>query len=122
MRKADKGGRIVNIASAVVPMGRPNYAHYVASKAGVIGLTRAMAREIGEFDITVNSILPGATDTGIDRKTVSPQQREALINARSLKRPQVPEDLTGVLRFLLSEDSRFITGQSLVVDGGTVFL
>jgi 3-oxoacyl-[acyl-carrier protein] reductase len=114
-------GRIVNIASAVVLMGRPNYLHYVASKAGVIGMTRAMARELGAWNITVNAVLPGATDTGILRETVTDDQRAALISMRSIKRAQVPDDLTGVVAFLLSEDSRFMTGQSLIVDGGTVF-
>ncbi|SFP90927.1 SDR family NAD(P)-dependent oxidoreductase [Tranquillimonas alkanivorans] len=115
-------GRIVNIASAVVPMGRPNYLHYVSSKAGVIGLTRGMARELGAWNITVNAVLPGATETEIERETVSPQQREALIASRSIRRAGTPDDLTGVVRFFASEDSRFVTGQSLVVDGGTVFL
>lgn len=117
-----KRGRIINIASAVVPMGRPNYLHYVSSKAGVIGMTRGMARELGAWNITVNAVLPGATETEIDRETVSPQQREALIASRSIQRPGTPEDLTGIVRFFASEDSRFVTGQSLVVDGGTVFL
>lgn len=119
--KAANAGRIVNIASAVVPMGRPNYLHYVASKAGVIGMTRAMARELGAWNITVNAVLPGATNTGIPRETVTEDQRAALISMRSIKRAQVPDDLTGVVAFLLSEDSRFMTGQSLIVDGGTVF-
>ncbi|MDV7202347.1 3-oxoacyl-ACP reductase family protein [Roseovarius sp. 10] len=115
-------GRIVNIASAVVPMGRPNYLHYVASKAGVIGMTRGMARELGGWNITVNAVLPGATDTEIERETVSPEQRAALIASRAIQRPGTPDDLTGVVRFFASDDSRFVTGQSLVVDGGTVFL
>lgn len=119
--KAAGEGRIVNIASAVVPMGRPNYMHYVASKAGVLGMTRAMARELGAWNITVNAVLPGATDTGIPRDTVSPQQREALIGMRSIKRAQLPDDLTGVVSFLMGNDSKFVTGQGLIVDGGTVF-
>jgi len=100
--KAANFGRIVNISSAVVSMGRPNYMHYVASKAGVVGMTRAMARELGEWNITVNAVLPGATDTGIPRETVSAEQRDALIESRALKRAQVPEDLTGVVAFLLA--------------------
>ena len=67
-------GRIINFSSAVVPMGRPNYLHYVSSKAGVQGLTRAMAREVGDFNITVNAILPGATVTEVPRETVSPNK------------------------------------------------
>ena len=120
--KAAGWGRIVNVSSAAVPMGRPNYLHYVASKAGVIGLTRGLARELGSWDITVNAILPGATDTEVERETVTPEQREALIAMRSIRRAQSTDDLTGVVRFLASDDSAFVTGQSLVVDGGAVFL
>lgn len=116
-----KFGRIINIASAVVPMGRENYLHYVGSKAGIVGMTRAMARELGEWNITVNAILPGATDTGIERATVTSGQREALIAMRSIKRTQIPDDLSGCVSFLMSEDSEFMTGQSLIIDGGVVF-
>ncbi len=121
MQRAERGA-IVNIASAVVPMGRPNYLHYVSSKAGVIGLTRGMARELGAWNITVNAVLPGATETEIERDTVSPEQRKSLISSRSIQRAGTPDDLTGVVRFFASGDSGFVTGQSLVVDGGTVFL
>lgn len=120
--KANNWGRIINISSAVVPMGRANYLHYVASKAGVQGMTRAMAREMGEYGITVNAILPGATETEIKRATVSQQQREQLISMRSIRRVQKPGDLTGIVRFLASDGSAFITGQSIIVDGGAVFL
>lgn len=115
-------GRIINISSAVVNMGRPLYVHYVASKAGVIGLSRSLARELGPYGITVNSVLPGATDTEIERDTVTPEQREALIRMRSIPRGETPEDLAGVVMFLASDDSGFLTGQSLTVDGGTTFL
>lgn len=115
-------GRIINIGSAVVNMGRPFYVHYVASKAGVIGLSRSMARELGPYGITVNCVLPGATDTEIERDTVTPEQREALIRMRSIPRGETPEDLAGVVMFLASEDAGFMTGQSLTVDGGTTFL
>jgi 3-oxoacyl-[acyl-carrier protein] reductase len=114
-------GRIINIASAVVPMGRANYLHYVASKAGVVGMTRAMARELGGFGITVNAILPGAVETEVERETVTPEQRAAFIAQRSLPRAQVPEDLGGVVSFLISESAGFMTGQSLIVDGGMIF-
>ncbi|MBC7181781.1 MAG: SDR family oxidoreductase [Roseovarius sp.] len=114
-------GRIINIASAVVPMGRANYMHYVSSKAGVVGMTRAMARELGGFGINVNAILPGAVETEIERETVTAEQRAAFIAQRSLPRAQVPEDLGGVVSFLISENARFMTGQSLIVDGGMIF-
>lgn len=119
--RAQGHGRIINISSAVVPMGRQNYLHYVGSKAGVVGMTRAMARELGEWNITVNAILPGATDTGIERATVTQQQRDALIAMRSIKRTQVPDDLCGVASFLMSKNSAFMSGQSLIVDGGALF-
>lgn len=115
-------GRMINIGSAVVNMGRPFYVHYVASKAGVIGLSRSMARELGPYGITVNCVLPGATDTEIERDTVTPEQREALIRMRSIPRSETPDDLAGVVIFLASEDAGFMTGQSLTVDGGTTFL
>lgn len=115
-------GRIINISSAAVTMGRPHYLHYTTSKAAVIGMTRSMAKELGRDGITVNAILPGATDTEISRETVTAAQKQAQIATRSIPREENPEDLTGVAVFLASEDSRFITGQSLIVDGGLTFL
>jgi 3-oxoacyl-[acyl-carrier protein] reductase len=111
-------GRVINFSSAVVPMGRPNYLHYVSSKAGVQGLSRAMAREVGDFNITVNAILPGATVTEVARETVSPEQMRVMIQSRCIKRPQEVSDLTGLVGFLCSREADFITGQSFVVDGG----
>lgn len=116
--KKSSTGRIINFSSAVVPMGRPNYLHYVSSKAGVQGLSRAMAREVGDFNITVNAILPGATVTEVARETVSPEQMKAMIQSRCIKRPQEVSDLTGVVGFLCSQEADFITGQSFVVDCG----
>jgi len=116
--KQSPAGRIINFSSAVVPMGRPNYLHYVSSKAGVQGLSRAMAREVGDFNITVNAILPGATVTEVARETVSPEQMQAMIQSRCIKRPQEVSDLTGLVGFLCSREADFITGQSFVVDGG----
>ena len=116
--KQSQAGRIINFSSAVVPMGRPNYLHYVSSKAGVQGLSRAMAREVGDFQITVNAVLPGATVTEVARETVSPEQMKAMIQSRCIKRPQEVSDLTGLVGFLCSREADFITGQSFVVDGG----
>jgi NAD(P)-dependent dehydrogenase (short-subunit alcohol dehydrogenase family) len=121
LRKA-KDSAIVNMSSSTVMMGRQNYAHYVASKAGVIGLTRAMAREVGEFGIRVNAITPGPVTTEIPRASVTDAQRQALVAAQSLKRQGQPEDIASVVAFLLSPDSRFITGQTLNVDGGMMHL
>lgn len=116
-----KSGTIVNIASAAVNMGRENYLHYVTSKSAIIGLTRAMARELGRFNIRVNAISPGATDTEVTRETVTPEQKAAQISMRSLRREQTVDDLTGVALYLCSDASRFVTGQTLTVDGGLTY-
>ncbi len=120
MRK-QASGRIVNISSGVVYMGRPNYLHYVASKGAVISMTRAMARELGELGINVNAITPGPVYTEVPRETVTPEQREAMIRAQSIKRAAGPQDLEGAVVFLCSDDAAFITGQTLNVDGGMNF-
>jgi 3-oxoacyl-[acyl-carrier protein] reductase len=114
-------GRIVNISSAVVLAGRPYYPHYVASKAGVIGLTRALARELGSSEITVNAIMPGMVRTEIDRDSVTPEQAAAIVADQSLHRQLVPADIVGTALFLASDAAGSISGQSLVVDGGRHF-
>jgi NAD(P)-dependent dehydrogenase (short-subunit alcohol dehydrogenase family) len=117
MRK-NRWGRIINMASGAVTLGRPNYLHYIASKSALAGMTHSMARELGPDGITVNAVLPGATYTEIPRKTVAPEQRERIVAMQSIPRPQVPEDLLGVVMFLASDASAFMTGQELTVDGG----
>jgi len=117
MQKA-KWGRIINISSASILMGRPNYTHYTTSKSALIGMTRSMARELGNDHITVNAVMPGATQTEIPRKTVSAQQREAIVSRQCVPRSQVPQDLVGAVVFLASEGSRFMTGQVMNIDGG----
>jgi 3-oxoacyl-[acyl-carrier protein] reductase len=114
-------GKIVNISSATVLIGRPNYLHYVTSKAAVIGMTRAMATELGPDGIRVNAVMPGATQTEVPRRTVSPEQADRIIAAQAIKRREVPEDVVGVVSFLASADSDFITGQAINVDGGAAF-
>jgi len=120
MRKQGSG-RIVNISSAVIWMGRPNYLHYVASKGAVMAMTRSMAKELGEFGINVNAITPGAVYTEVPRATVTPQQKEAIVAAQSIKRPAGTRDLEGTVVFLCSDDAAFITGQTVNVDGGMNF-
>ena len=117
MRKA-KWGRIINIASGAVRLGRPNYLHYIATKSALMGMSLSMARELGPDNITVNAILPGATFTEIERKTVTPEQKERIIAMQCVPRAEVPQDLVGAALFLASEASAFVTGQSINLDGG----
>jgi len=117
MRRA-RWGRIINIGSGAVRLGRPNYLHYIASKAALAGMSLSMARELGADGITVNAILPGATFTEIERKTITPEQKERIVAMQCVPRPEVPEDLVGAVLFLASDAAGFITGQSVNLDGG----
>lgn len=117
MRRA-RWGRIVHMASGAVTMGRPNYLHYIASKGALAGMTGSMARELGADGITVNAILPGATFTEIERKTVSPEQKLRIVAQQCIPRAETPDDLVGTVLFLSSDASAFLTGQCLTVDGG----
>jgi 3-oxoacyl-[acyl-carrier protein] reductase len=113
-----KWGRIINVASGAVRLGRPNYLHYIATKGALASMSLSMARELGSDGITVNAILPGATFTEIERKTVTPAQKERIIAMQCVPRAEVPEDLVGAVLFLASEASAFVTGQSINLDGG----
>ncbi|WP_428394343.1 SDR family NAD(P)-dependent oxidoreductase [Lichenicoccus sp.] len=115
-------GKIVNIASGTVFKGTPMMLHYVSSKGAVIALTRAIARELGQDGICVNCVAPGLTlSEGIKNSEDYPQEMvRATVLSRCLVRDQTPEDLTGVVGFLLSSESDFMTGQTIVVDGGSV--
>jgi NAD(P)-dependent dehydrogenase (short-subunit alcohol dehydrogenase family) len=118
---AGGGASVVNMSSGVIWIGRADYAHYVSSKAGVLGLSRAMARELGDDNVRVNVITPGAVRTEVPRETVSDQQWQNMVANQCIKRVAEPRDLVGVAAFLLSEDSSFITGQVFNVDGGLTF-
>jgi len=113
-----KWGRIINVASGAVRLGRPNYLHYIATKAALAGMSLSMAREVGSDGITVNAILPGATFTEIERKTVTPEQKERIIAMQCVPRAEAPEDLVGAVLFLASDASSFVTGQNINLDGG----
>ncbi|MCZ6548108.1 MAG: SDR family oxidoreductase, partial [Deltaproteobacteria bacterium] len=118
MKKQGKG-KIINISSGTVLGGTPFFVHYVASKAGVIGFTRALARELGPDNISVNAITPGLTISSPQQEGVmTPEQREDRRRRRCFQRDQLPEDLVGTVAFLSSDDSNFITGQTINVDGG----
>jgi NAD(P)-dependent dehydrogenase (short-subunit alcohol dehydrogenase family) len=117
MRRA-KWGRIINIGSGAVRLGRPNYLHYIATKSALMGMSLSMARELGPDNITVNAILPGATFTEIERKTVTPAQKERIIAMQCVPRAEVPEDLVGAALFLASDAAAFVTGQNINLDGG----
>jgi 3-oxoacyl-[acyl-carrier protein] reductase len=116
--KDQQSGKIVNISSGTVYFGSTNLLHYVTSKAGVIGLTRGLARELGDFNINVNAIAPGLTISMDESNDVRSGMNQQRIQARALKRSEVPEDLVGAAVFLCSSESDFMTGQTMVVDGG----
>lgn len=117
--RASGHGAIVNLASDTPLWGAPNLMAYVASKAAIIGMTRSLAREAGTDNITVNAVAPGLTK--VEATEYVPQQRyQTYHDGRALQRLQLPEDVSGAVVFLLSDLSRFITGQVLAVNGGFV--
>lgn len=115
------GGRIVNIASATVFSGSPLWMHYVASKSAVIGMTRVMAKEVGSAGVTVNAIAPGFTLTDASYSLMADAENYG-VDRGALKRPSEPQDIVGAAIFLASSRSDYITGQTLVVDGGKQFI
>jgi len=117
--KEQKSGKIINISSSTAYWGTPNFLHYVASKAALIGMTRSLAREVGDYGICVNAIAPGLVEH--EGQNAPKELTELQLKARSIKRLQTPDDLMGTLVFLASSDSDFMTGQAIVVDGGSIF-
>ena len=120
--RAQKSGKIINIASGTVFNGSPGRIHYVTSKAGAIGFTRTLAREVGEDNIQVNVLAPGNTLSEENPTEEMLRFRQSSISNRALKRVEVPQDLVGAMLFLASPLSDFMTGQTVNVDGGISFL
>jgi len=112
-------GKIINVSSVVGVIGNPGQVNYSASKAGIIGLTKTLAKELASRNIQVNAVAPGFVETSMTAK-LTPQQREALLSMIPMKRTAQPEEIAGVIVFLASPAARYITGQVLCVDGGLV--
>lgn len=119
--KKQGSGKIINITSNTVHMGMPNFLHYVTSKGAIIAMTRSLARELGDYGITLNAVAPGYTmsEVNIQKTPLSSKER---LQRRCIKRDQYPEDLVGTIIYLSSEDSNFISGQTLIVDGGDMMI
>ena len=115
-----QGAKIINVSSNVALTGNPNYIHYVTSKGALIAMTRAMARELGDWNICVNTVSPGFVVT--EGRKVDPEYEKIRAQQRSIKRSQVENDLVGTVLFLSSPESDFMTGQLLNVDGGFHFV
>jgi 3-oxoacyl-[acyl-carrier protein] reductase len=113
----ERWGRVINISSVVGEMGNPGQANYVASKAGLIGLTKALAQEMGSRNITVNAVAPGFIETDMTGK-LSQELKDNLVGHIALKRIGQAEDVAAAVRFLASEEARYITGHVLNVNGG----
>ena len=123
LMRAQGGGRIVNISSGTPFRGVPFLLHYVTSKGAIVALTRALAKELGGDDVLVNCVAPGFTmSAGVqEHPEVVEALRDVSVGARTLKRDQVPEDVAGAVAFLCGPGATFITGQTMVIDGGQFF-
>jgi NAD(P)-dependent dehydrogenase (short-subunit alcohol dehydrogenase family) len=115
------GGRVINLSSATIYSGSENWLHYVASKGGVIALTRVMAKELGRRSITVNAIAPGFTLTEASLGLIDDAEHYG-VDRGALRRAGQPEDIVGAALFLAGPDSNYLTGQTIVVDGGREFI
>lgn len=112
-------GSIINIASNVVSYGMANFLHYVASKSAVIGITRSVARELGQYGIRVNAVSPGFVTTEITAEYRTEEYRKGIVATQCIAEPLLPDDIAAVLAFLASDSSHLITGQTLLVNAGS---
>lgn len=117
--RAQGGGSIVNIASVVAVAGQPGYLHYVASKGAVLSMTKGLAKEVGQHGVRANVIAPGFVITDATRNRPVEWQ-QSFLKARALQREQRPDDLVGTALYLLSDLAAFVSGQTVVVDGGHI--
>ncbi len=120
--KKQNSGKIINISSGTAFSGRGGRIHYVTSKAGILGFTKTLARELGDFGITVNTLAPGSTLSESKDDKGAVDFRESAVSTRCLKRVEVPSDLVGTMVYLCSGASDFMTGQTMVVDGGNMMI
>jgi 3-oxoacyl-[acyl-carrier protein] reductase len=123
--KTQKSGSIINISSLAATYGMPNGLHYTASKAAVIGATRGLAREVGRYDIRVNAVAPNVVNTDATGEVFRDKKDKILeitLSQQAIRSPLETEDIVGAVLFLGSDHSRLTTGQTIMVDGGTVFL
>lgn len=118
LMEQNKWGRIINISSNVCWTVAPNVTHYTTAKMGVIGFTRALATEVAEAGITVNAVAPGLVRTSTTESGEQAEMFDMVKQMQAIHRTEEPEDVAGVVSFLASDDSRFMTGQTLMVDGG----
>jgi 3-oxoacyl-[acyl-carrier protein] reductase len=117
--KQQRGGVIVNISSGTIYSGSPGFMHYVSSKGAVWAMTRCLAKEMGQYGVRVNCITPGLTSSERAKAVYPDADMQSRAQDRRFKREQQPEDLVGTMVFLCSDASRFVTGQTLNIDGGT---
>jgi 3-oxoacyl-[acyl-carrier protein] reductase len=123
--KEHNGGSIINISSLAATYGMPNGLHYTASKAAVIGATRGLARELGRFNIRVNAVAPNVVNTDATTEVFGDKRDKIIdvtLSQQSIRRPLQANDIVGTVLFLASDQSQLTTGQTIMVDGGTVFL
>lgn len=114
-------GRIVNISSGSIRMGRPDFMHYVTSKSALIGMTRSLARELGPFGITANVVLPGVVFTADQKQSLTDDYQAMVLRSQCIPEPLAPDAIVGPVLFLCSDAARYVTGQQLAVDGGLTY-